>query len=194
MNQRCSVPCVLDIPVIETARLRLRGHTAADYPACIQLWANAEVNRYIGGKPKTKEEIWSRFLRYVGHWSVLGYGYWLVEERHSGEFVGEVGLADYKRMMEPPLVDGTPEVGWVIAPNKQGKGYATEAVGAALDWASAHLGQREMACMIHPDNVVSIGVAIRCGFVEAHRGTYAGEPTIILTFDPRNHRPDPPAA
>jgi RimJ/RimL family protein N-acetyltransferase len=56
-----------------------------------------------------------RLLRYVGHWAVLGFGYWVVEEKASGEFVGETGFADYRREMKPSL-DGAPEIGWVLTP------------------------------------------------------------------------------
>jgi RimJ/RimL family protein N-acetyltransferase len=48
-------------------------------------------------------------LRYVGHWSLLGFGYWILEERATGEFVGEVGFSDYKRDVEPAL-GAVPEV------------------------------------------------------------------------------------
>jgi RimJ/RimL family protein N-acetyltransferase len=72
-------------------------------------------------------------LRYVGHWSWLGFGYWLVEEKTSGQFVGEVGFADYKREIEPSI-DDVPEIGWVLVPAMYGRGYATESVRAAIDW------------------------------------------------------------
>ncbi len=117
----CSLPRILDVPIIETERLRLRGHSMDDFAHCTALWGDAAVTQYIGGKPLTAEECWSRFLRYFGHWSLLGFGYWVVEERESGDFVGEAGFADYKREMEPPLEDA-PELGWVLAPAKHRKG------------------------------------------------------------------------
>jgi hypothetical protein len=92
-----SLPCVLDIPVVETERLRLRGHTLDDFPHTRALWGDAAVVTYMGGKPLTLEECWTRFLRYRGHWSVLGFGYWVVEEKATGDFVGEVGFGDFKR-------------------------------------------------------------------------------------------------
>jgi len=65
--------------VIETARLRLRGHGLEDTERMAALWSDAEVTRYIGGRPQTAEESWSRLLRYAGHWRLLGFGYWVVE-------------------------------------------------------------------------------------------------------------------
>ena len=61
-------------PVLETARLRLRGHRVDDLPQCAAMWAEEGVTRFIGGKPLTKEETWLRMLRHVGHWSLLGFG------------------------------------------------------------------------------------------------------------------------
>src|SRR5260370_30581720 len=123
----------MGIPVIETQRLKLRGHTIADASRVRALWSDPEVTRYIGGKPSTVEECWSRLLRYVGHWSILGFGYWIVEEKASSDFVREVCFSDYKRDVVPAL-GAVSEVGWVLTPPKHGMGYATEAVHAVLDW------------------------------------------------------------
>ena len=98
------------------------------------MWADPEVTRYIGGTPLTEEESWARLLRYVGHWSLLGFGYWVVEEKTTGNFIGEVGFADYKRDL--PSLKDLPEIGWVFSSQASGKGYATEAVRAASAWVT----------------------------------------------------------
>ena len=85
------------------------------------MWADPTVVRHIGGKPSSLEESWSRLLRYGGLWSLLGYGYWLVEERGSGAFVGEVGFADFRRELEPGFA-GAPEAGWVLTAAARGRG------------------------------------------------------------------------
>jgi RimJ/RimL family protein N-acetyltransferase len=77
--------------------------------------------------------------------------------------VGEVGFADFKRDMEPAL-GSIPELGWVLAPAKQGRGYATEAALGALEWARQHFGSGNFACLINPENLASIKVARKCGF------------------------------
>jgi RimJ/RimL family protein N-acetyltransferase len=169
----------LDIPILETERLKLRGHTIDDFAQSAALWADHEVTKFIGGKPLTTEETWSRFLRYAGHWSVLGFGFWVIEEKESGHFVGEAGFLDYKREMEPPFGDGV-EAGWALAPSKHGKGYATEAATALLAWGREHFGNRQIACIIHPDHAASIRVAVKCGFRESHIATYKGGPTTIF--------------
>ncbi|MCI0570643.1 MAG: GNAT family N-acetyltransferase [Myxococcaceae bacterium] len=166
-------------PVLETERLTLRGHTLEDFRDSLAMWSDPQVTRYIGGTPATEEDVWNRLLRYVGHWSLMGFGFWVIREKASGRFVGEVGLADFKRGIQPSI-DGVPEAGWALAPWAQGKGYATEAVGAALAWGEPRFGSTRTVCLISPENVASLRVAAKCGFVEWARTTYKGEPTLIL--------------
>ena len=161
---------------IQTERLRMRLHRAEDFDASAEMWADPEVVRHISGVPASREQSWSRLLRYSGHWTLLGYGYWLVEERETGEFVGEVGFADFHRDIQPSL-DGIPELGWVLARRAHGKGYATEAVLASLRWAKAHFTpSTQIACIIAPSNVASVRVAEKCGFRLWRDGHYQNSP------------------
>ena len=164
--------------MIETDRLLLRRHTVADFPACAALWSDAQVTRYIGGRPFTREEIWARVLRYIGHWEALGYGFWLVEEKATGAFAGELGFADFRREIDPPLTD--PEAGWAFVPRVHGLGYATEALRAALEWGDGHFPTTRTVCLIHPENAASFRVAQKCGFWEYQRATYKDHPTVLL--------------
>lgn len=169
------------IPILETERLRLRPHGAPDFSELAEMWADSEVTRYIGGHPLSTEDCWARLLRYAGHWSLLGFGYWLVEERITGKYVGDIGFADYQRDIQVPAsIKGAPECGWVLARHAQGKGYATEAVGAVLAWGDHHFGSRDTFCLIHPDNSASIRVALKCGYLELQRSTYRGQPTRVF--------------
>lgn len=169
----------LPIPTLETARLVLRGHTLADFEPSLAMWSDARVTRHIGGRPSTREEAWSRLLRYAGHWALLGFGYWVVAERDSGAFVGEVGFADFHRELEPPLL-GKPEMGWALAPAFHGRGYATEAIGAALAWGDSHFQRATLACLIDPGNAPSIRVATACGFKLRGNATYKGASTLLF--------------
>jgi hypothetical protein len=85
----------------------------------------------------------------VGHWALLGFGYWAVEEKSSGKVVGETGFANLRRNIEPSLGD-TPEIGWVFAAESHGKGYAVEAVRAVIAWGESHLAMRETTCIYSP--------------------------------------------
>lgn len=166
------------IPTLETGRLILRGYRLDDFPACASLWADPIVTRFIGGRPLSAEESWARLLRYAGHWCMLGFGYWLIEEKATGSFLGELGFADWKRELEPALA--MPEAGWVLATAAHGKGYATEALRAALDWAGQSFPSPGTACLIHPDNLASIRVAVKCGYQELMRVSYRGQPTLLF--------------
>lgn len=167
------------VPVVETERLTLRGHRPDDFADSLALWTDPEVTRFTSGKPSTQEEVWARLLRYAGHWAMLGFGYWVVMEKATGRFLGEVGFADFRREIEPSL-DGTPEIGWVIAPHAHGKGYATEAVRAAIAWGESHFGPVRTACIIAPENAPSIRVAEKCGYREFCRTAYKDKPTIMF--------------
>ena len=170
----------LSIPVLETRRLRLRGHQEEDFPHSCQLWSDLEVVRYTVGSPLSPEDVWSRFLRYFGLWSLLGYGYWVVEEKATGAFVGELGLCDFHRDLKPPL-NGVPEIGWTLLPAFHGKGYATEAAHAAMDWAiGPPLFARELACIMNSENAASLRVASKCGFRTRYTTTYKGWETLVL--------------
>jgi RimJ/RimL family protein N-acetyltransferase len=142
------------------------------------MWADPVVTRYLG-QSFTEEESWTRFLRYVGHWNLLGFGYWVVEERSTGNFVGEIGFADYKRNIESSL-NLAPEIGWVLAAESHGKGYATEAVRAAVAWGEKHFESSRTTCIIRPDNVASIRVAEKCGYRELQQTTYKGHPIVVF--------------
>ena len=166
-------------PTIETPRLLLRAHRIDDFSPSEKMWGDALVTRYIGGRPFTRQETWTRLLRYVGHWALVGFGYWAVEEKATSRFVGEMGFADFKREIDPPL-DGIPELGWVIAPEAQRKGYASEGLLAVTAWGEAHLPSRTTACLIHPENAASLRLAEKCGYRERLRTTYMGAPTVRL--------------
>ena len=168
------------VPVLETERLRLRRHRADDLAPCAAMWADPDVVRHISGRAFSVEEVWSKLLRYVGHWALLGFGYWAVEDKATGAFLGELGFADFHREMEPSLAD-MPELGWVLASHAHGRGYATEAARAALAWADAHLDATRTACIIAPENHASIRVAEKCGYRLLQFTTYKGEPTVMFT-------------
>jgi RimJ/RimL family protein N-acetyltransferase len=172
--------CVGAVPVLQTARLRLRAHRLADFDACAAMWSDLAVVEHIGGKPSSGEDVWARLLRYAGHWALLGYGYWAIEETASGRFIGDLGFADFRRAMEPPLVD-TPEIGWALVSDAHGKGYATEAVRAVVAWGDAHFGARATACLIAPANLASIRVAEKCGYAPRGRAAYKGAATLVFT-------------
>ena len=152
-------PSVTTAPTIETARLQ-----PARPPRRRPRGLRRAVGRSGGDAPHqrrapfTREEVWARLLRHVGHWSLLGHGFWPVEEPATGAFVGEVGLADFKRDRSSRRLTA-PEAGWVLAPGGTARGYAIEAMTAALAWTEAAMGFVETCASSSPANAASLAVA-----------------------------------
>lgn len=167
------------IPIVEAARLRLRGHRYEDLPDCVAMWSDPNVTQYITGRASTQQQTWMRLLTYLGHWALLGFGYWAIEEKSSGEFVGEVGFADFKRDVAPSMM-GKPELGFALAPRFHGRGYATESVRAALGWGDAHLPGRTTVCIVNPQNAASVRVVEKCGYAIVERARYNEQPVLCL--------------
>lgn len=87
---------------------------------------------------------------------------------------------------DTPLYEA-PEAGWVLSPAAHGRGYATEAMTAVLDWADAALAAPRVTCLLHESNAASIRVAWKCGFREYGRADYRGS-TALLWARPRGGR------
>jgi RimJ/RimL family protein N-acetyltransferase len=165
---------------IETERLVLHVHRVEDFEDMYAMWSDPVVTRHIGGKPFSREEVWARLLRYAGSWSLLGYGFWVVRDKESGGFIGEVGFHNLRRNIEPSFGD-RPELGFALAPRSHGKGFATEAARAALDWSDLRWGEGETVCMIAPENASSLQIARKLGYAETAYAEYGGSPVIIFT-------------
>lgn len=157
----------------------MRGHRRNDFEDSARMWADPEVVRYITGQPSTESESWSRLLRYVGHWSLIGFGYWLVEERETGHFLGEVGFANYRRGLSTEL-DALPEVGWVFTTSAHGRGLATETVKAAVAWGDANLKSEKTICLFDPVHSASIKVALKAGYEELRTIHQPEQPTLVM--------------
>ncbi len=166
-------------PTIKTPRLTLRAHQRDDLDASASMWGDPVMVRHISGRPSSRPEAWRRLLSYAGHWVLMGFGYWAVVETASGRFMGDVGLSDFKRGVDPRL-DDVPEIGWVVAPWAQGRGYAGEAAQAALDWIDDTRAPSRTACVIDPGNEASLRIAAKLGYRESARVELNGAPTILL--------------
>ena len=161
---------------LTTERLILRGHETQDFEDLLSLWTDPKVVRFIGGRANTPDEVWSRLLRYRGLWPLLGFGYWRIEDRQTGRYVGDAGLADFRRGLGEGF-DGAPETGWALAPWAHGKGLAGEAMGAILEWADATAQIERTVCMIQPQNAASVRLAERLGYRATGLRSFNGSPT-----------------
>jgi RimJ/RimL family protein N-acetyltransferase len=152
-----------DVPQIYTERLCLRAHCEADHAPAVTIWQHPDVYRFITGSALSSQDVWMRLLRYSGLWDYLGYGYWALEERASGRYIGQLGFADFKRGLVG--FDGRyPEAGWVIHPDTAGQGYATEAMRAACAWLDEQGNWPRSFCIISPENQQSLRVADKLGY------------------------------
>jgi RimJ/RimL family protein N-acetyltransferase len=141
---------------LETDRLRFRLFRDSDFPIYERWCARIEIMRYLGGKTFDRIQAWRHLAYQIGHWELLGCGYYAVEEKQSGHLIGRVGYTNHP---------GWPgfELGWTIIPEYQGRGYATEAARMLLDYAFDALGQARVISLIHPDNAPSRRVAEKLG-------------------------------
>jgi RimJ/RimL family protein N-acetyltransferase len=142
---------------LETDRLILRNYRLSDFEDHFKLCADPNVMRYLlGQKPLSRFEAWRHMAYIVGHWELLGYGYFVAEEKATGRFVGRIGFTN---------PEGWPgfELGWTLAPEFQGKGFATEGGRFLLNYAFSEMKRNHVISVIHPDNRASIRVAERLG-------------------------------
>lgn len=172
---------------LETDRLVLTPPTIDDFEEMHLMWSDREVVAQVIDSPLTREEVWAHLHRIVGHWGLLGFGHWIVRERIGRKFVGEVGFFRFKRTLTPDF-DKVHEIGWMIAKDSQGLGYATEAAVAALQWLEADSRCQETVCIIAPDNLASLALAKKLSYEIENETTYRGKSVLIL----RRERPPNP--
>ena len=139
----------------ETERLLMRQWTQDDFEIYAAYYANEETARFVGGK-MDRAKAWRHMAAVVGHWLLRGYGFWAVDEKSSGKFVGCVGL--WKPEGWPEL-----ELGYWLVEDAFGKGYATEAAIRSLQYAYNDLNVDTLVSYIDPANEPSIAVAERLG-------------------------------
>ena len=148
---------MIDIPVIETARLRLTALGERHFENSAAMLADPASTRWVGdGQPLDRTNAWRSLAMLIGHWQLRGYGMWALELKDTGEFIGRAGL------MQP---DGWPdlELGWMLRPEFRHHGYATEAGNAILEFAWHMLNAQRVISLVRIGNDASDRVAERLG-------------------------------
>jgi RimJ/RimL family protein N-acetyltransferase len=163
---------------IETERLILREiDPQRDFDSWAATMADERTVKFIGGIVMDRALAWRNMATIIGHWQIRGYGFFSVEDRDSGEWVGRVG---------PWYPEGwpAPEIGWTIARQHWGKGYATEAAMACRDFAFGTLGWSKVIHVILQGNEPSIAVATRIGsrFIRSQQGLPAVTDAEVLIY------------
>ncbi len=149
----------VEVPVLRTKRLILRGWRDQDRPAYAAINADPEVTRFLS-KRFSREETDAMIDRMRAGWRRRGYGLWAVEREHDRVLLGMTGLSfhDFEAPFTPCV-----EIGWRLARSAWGRGYATEAAGAALRFGFETLGLDEIVSFTVVDNAASRRVMERLG-------------------------------
>ena len=140
---------------LETDRLILRPPQAQDFEPWAAFIADEEAAQYIGGV-QPRPVAWRSFAAMIGVWHLQGFAFFSVIEKATGQWVGRLGP------WQPEGWPGT-EVGWSIAREHWGKGFAPEGATAATDWAFDTLGWSEVIHTIAEENTNSKAVAAKLG-------------------------------
>jgi [ribosomal protein S5]-alanine N-acetyltransferase len=162
---------------LETSRLRLRELRLDDVDVLNAIQSDPEHMRFYP-HPFSMEESRAWIEKNLVRYERLGYGLWAVEDKETGEFLGNVG---------PTLqqVDGVGEVelGWSITPTRAREGIATEAAVAARNDGFTRLDLPYVIALVKPENTPSRGVAERIGMTVWKVTTHAGMPHLVYRVD-----------
>ncbi|MFF8929305.1 GNAT family N-acetyltransferase [Streptomyces longwoodensis] len=152
---------------LRTDRLVLRPWRESDLVPWAAMNADPEVRRHLGDL-LTREQSDASVARFRAEFEERGYGWWAVEVRSTGAFIGFAGL--------DRVDDGLPfagvEIGWRLAREAWGKGYATEAARAVLDFGFDTLGLPEILAVTTATNLRSQAVMRRIGMTRDPDGDF----------------------
>jgi RimJ/RimL family protein N-acetyltransferase len=168
------------VTVRETVRLVLRPWEAADARRLVEIFADPGVTEFPWGRPLVPSEVLNLLADWLRHWETQGFGLWAAVDRASSEVIGPVGLS---LPMFLPEVLPTPEVGWRLHPDWWGKGLATEAATAALDYGFDELHLDRIVSAPQPANERSCRVAERLGMRLVDRAMHATRQLAVLVYE-----------
>lgn len=166
--------------ILETDRLRLRTLELTDIDAVMGFWGDPEVMRYCGGPGSREQELRSiRFYRQMHQ--ERGFSPYLIELKETGDPVGVCGF-------NPPSDGHDAELMYHLAKSHWGKGYATEAAEACLEYAKETLGFRSVIASADPRNAASQKILTNIGFesigMKWYEDTGQEEPCYVMKFSP----------
>lgn len=145
--------------MIATERLLLRSWCASDAAPFLAMCNDPAVMEYLGD-PMDEAQVAEAMARQNGFIDQLGHGFWAMERRADEAFLGFCGI---KPGAVGTPVEGRPEIGWRLAYNHWGQGYAREAAQACLDWGWEHLADDIIWAITVHGNARSWGLMERLG-------------------------------
>ena len=167
---------------LETDRLILRDLEPTDAAGMFALDSDPAVHRYLGNKPLTNIQQSVEVIEMVrAQYRTIGIGRWAVVEKATGAFVGWTGLKRETELRKPMEYM---DPGYRLRPPFWGKGYATEAAKACLQYGFEKLGLREINAAADVANAASNRVLIKLGFRHLETFKYEGEDINWYALDP----------
>ena len=164
------------IPTLTTKRLVLRAFVQRDLNEYVAIIGDPEVTKHLGdGKALSRNDAWRQMAMILGHWTLLGYGLWAVEERATGALVGRIGC------QQPEGFPGF-EIAYTLGRAFWGRGFAREGAAAALSYARDVLGRTSIISVIRPANAGSIRVAQSLGATLDGEIEFFGAPASVYRY------------
>ena len=156
---------------LETERLLLRAPEQGDLDAFAAIFADPEVNRYLGGRAQTRDEVRGSIEAYIRHWETYRVGPLTLVRKADERILGRAGFlvwdpSDWSHGLRGDVAEPyETELGWALGREYWGRGYATEAALAARDWAFAKRDLPRIISLINVENQASIRVAQKLGAI-----------------------------
>ncbi len=148
---------ITQFPSLQTSHLVLRPFEPGDAEVLHRIYQSEGILRYFPNPVTPPLESVQRFITgQQTHWEKHGYGNWGVLSDGGREIIGWAGLQYL------PELDET-EVGFLLDHPFWGKGYATEAAQASLQFGFEHFNLDHIIALVHPDNHASQRVIEKCG-------------------------------
>ena len=171
----------MSVPLpITTERLTIRPfRPAADARAMLSVYGDPEVMRFIpGGALRSVEAVRSLLSGYRDRQRAQGFSTWAVIERASRRLIGDAGFGIFE-----PTQDI--ELGYTLARDFWGLGYATEAASACLAAGLQHLDVPRIVALVDQANVASLRVAERLGLTRVETIEAHGRPHVLFATERR---------
>lgn len=161
--------------MIETDRLSIRPPAVEDFDGMLEVWNRSPAPPVR----RSREEVWARLLRFVGHWQIFGYGPFMLIDAATGVLVGEAGFLRFERGLGPGC-DGVAEATWTLTADRRREGLAGEAMEAIAAWFDVTTGLERTFAMIASDNQPSLKLAARLGYRAWRQALYGEVPVLLL--------------
>ena len=166
--------------IVETERLRLVPFAPDHLNGLYVMNSDPEVMQYLGA-PQTLDQVAESITRQQAKWAEVGFGWWAIFEHQTNALIGAACLQHLAHSETNPL-----EIGWRLVPTAQGKGYATEAGQAAMDYGFDVVGETYLTAVTAPDNKASARVMERLGMTYVGIQTHYDEDCVTYEI----HRAD----